>query len=92
MMHYTNSATKKPQRKQLICLYKRFTGTTAVDLIHTLPEAKWINQNANTHTTRGCLFFANITNPFIYVVLSEDGARTTKLENTKKTPNHHHQI
>lgn len=65
-------------------------GHTA-DLPHRLPEAKWINQDANIHTTRGCLFFADLTNPFRYVALSEAKLKTVQKELEKKKPKYHHQ-
>lgn len=86
-MHYTNSAKKNKTKKTLYLFIRKVHGYIAVDLIHRLPEAKWINQDANIHTTRGCLFFfANLTNPFRYVVLSEAKVKTVQEQlNWKKT-------
>lgn len=67
-------------------------GHTAVDLLHRQPEAKWINQDENIHTTRGCLFFfANLTNPFRYVVLSEAKLKTVQKQLEKNPQKYHHQ-
>lgn len=67
---------------------RKVHGHTAVDLLHRQPEAKWINQDENIHTTRGCLFFfANLTNPFRYVVLSEAKLKTVQKQLEKNPKN-----